>query len=61
MKPKMKRLVSRRNRQAFKEIREFLRAVESYPERVAKEPTLTFRRHLSSLMAAPQDDAPRRH
>jgi hypothetical protein len=61
MKPKMKRLVSHRNRQAFKEIREFLRAVESYPERVAKEPTITFRRHLSSVMAAPEDDAPRRH
>jgi hypothetical protein len=61
MKPKMQRQVSHRNRQAFEEIQEFLRAVESYPERVAKEPTITFRRHLSSLIAAPQDDARRRH
>jgi len=61
MKPKMRRHVSHRNRRAFEEIREFLRAVESYPERVAKEPTITFRRHLSRLIAAPEDDAPRRH
>ncbi|HXO36502.1 MAG TPA: hypothetical protein VN901_29510 [Candidatus Acidoferrales bacterium] len=61
MKPKMQGPISHPNRQAFEEIREFLRAVESYPERVAKEPTITFRRHLSSLIAAPEDDAPRRH
>jgi len=61
MKPKMQRHVLHRNRQAFEEIKEFLRAVESYPERVAKEPTITFRRHLSSLIAAPEDDVPRRH
>jgi hypothetical protein len=61
MKPKMQRHISYRNRQAFEEIQEFLRAVESYPERVAKEPTITFRRHLSSLIAAPEDDAPRPH
>jgi hypothetical protein len=61
MKPKMQRHIAHRNRQAFEEIQEFLRAVESYPERVAKEPTITFRRHLSSLIAAPEHDAPRRH
>jgi hypothetical protein len=34
------------------EIQNFLRAVDSYPARVAKEPRVTFREHLSSISAA---------
>jgi hypothetical protein len=52
------------------EIQKFLRAVNSYPARVAKEPRLTFQQHLSSIFAAGSDDvkaddrrdrSPRRH
>jgi hypothetical protein len=35
------------------EIQNFLRAVDSYPARVAKEPRVTFRQHLCSIFAAP--------
>ena len=35
-----------RNEQASEEIQKFLRALDSYPERVAKEPSVSFRRHL---------------
>jgi queuine/archaeosine tRNA-ribosyltransferase len=37
------------------EIQNFLRAVDSYPERVAKEPSVTFQQHLGSIFAAPSD------
>ncbi|MGO9165682.1 MAG: hypothetical protein ACLP56_02300 [Candidatus Sulfotelmatobacter sp.] len=66
MKPKMphhvqpRESVSHRNEQVAEEIQKFLRAVDSYPERVAKEPRLSFRRHLSSLFTA-HGDRPRRH
>jgi hypothetical protein len=49
------------------EIQNFLRAVDSYPARVAKEPRVTFREHLSSISAARnvedarRDSRPRRH
>ena len=52
------------------EIQNFLRAVNSYPARVAKEPRLTFQQHLSSIFAAGtenvkaddrRDRGPRRH
>lgn len=52
------------------EIRNFLRAVNSYPARVAKDPHVTFQQHLSSIFAAVGEDVkaddrrdrnPRRH
>ena len=53
--------VLHRNEQVSEEIQKFLRAVDSYPDRVAKEPGLSFRRHLSSLFATPPNAKPRRH
>ena len=50
-----------------KEIQNFLQAVNSYAARVAKEPGISFRQHLSSIFAArssgddPCDTRPRRH
>jgi hypothetical protein len=41
--------------EAQKEIRSFLRAVNSYPARVAKEPHVSFQQHLSSTFAAPNE------
>jgi len=49
-----KKLV-RRNQQASEEIQKFFTAVDSYPERVAQEPSLSFRRHLSTLLEASPD------
>ena len=37
------------------EIQNFLRAVDSYPARVAKEPRVTFKQHLCSIFAASSD------
>jgi hypothetical protein len=37
------------------EIQSFLQALDSYPARVAKEPSLSFRQHLISLFAARSD------
>jgi hypothetical protein len=57
MKPKMQHHVQpresvvHRNAQVSEEIQKFFRAVDSYPARVAKEPSISFRRHLSSLFA----------
>ena len=34
------------------EIRDFLRAVASYPDRAAKEPSVSFQQHLCSIFAA---------
>jgi hypothetical protein len=34
------------------EIRDFLRAVASYPDRAAKEPSVSFHEHLCSIFAA---------
>jgi hypothetical protein len=45
-----------RNAQVREEIRNFLRAVDSYPDRAAKEPRLSFRQHLSSFFATAHDD-----
>jgi hypothetical protein len=49
-----------RNQQARKDIRRFLLAVRSYPDRVAQEPRITFEQHLSSLFAAAKPDSRRR-
>ena len=50
------------------EIQNFLRAVNSYAARVAREPRVSFQQHLSSIFAARNDDdndrlesRPRRH
>ncbi|MFZ0416502.1 MAG: hypothetical protein WAM04_00240 [Candidatus Sulfotelmatobacter sp.] len=50
-----------RNEQVSEEIEKFLRAVDSYPDRVAKEPSISFRRHLSSLFATSPNGKRRRH
>jgi hypothetical protein len=42
------------------EIRDFLRAVNSYAARVAKEPRISFRQHLSSIFAARNNEPDRR-
>ncbi len=51
------------NKQATEEIQKFLRALDSYPERVAKEPGVSFRRHLSGIFKASRKkpDEPLRH
>ena len=41
--------------EAQEEIQNFLRAVDSYPARVAKEPRVTFQQHLCSIFAARND------
>lgn len=47
-----------RNEYAKEEIRNFLLAVNSYPECAAKNPSLTFEQYLSSLLAdRPKDSA----
>jgi hypothetical protein len=38
------------------EIRNFLRAVDSYAARVAKEPRVTFRQHLCSISAGRNEE-----
>ncbi len=62
--------VARNKDDVQEEIQNFLRAVNSYPARVAKEPRVTFQQHLSSIFAAGSDDVkvddrrdrgPRRH
>jgi hypothetical protein len=42
-------------REVQEEIQNFLRAVDSYPARVAKEPSVTFQQHLGSIFAASSD------
>jgi hypothetical protein len=39
------------NRQVQEEIQNFLRALDSYPARAAKEPQVSFQQHLSSVFA----------
>ena len=68
MKPKVfyqiqpREVVSLRTEQVQEEIQSFLEAVDSYPARVAKEPSVSFHQHLSSIFAARNDrrDLPRR-
>ncbi len=45
----------RRNQQASEEIQKFLWAVDSYPDRVAKEPGLSFHRHLANFFPVRYD------
>ncbi len=44
-----------RNVQVQREIENFLRALDSYPARVAREPRVSFRQHLCSVFAAARD------
>jgi hypothetical protein len=39
-------------REAQREIDSFLRAIDSYPDRFAREPYLSFQQHLSSIVTA---------
>jgi hypothetical protein len=48
-----------RKEQAQQEIQNFLFAVSSYPERAEKDPALTFRQHLCSVLATSDDRSPR--
>lgn len=70
MKQKMQYAVQLRqsappsNKQVAEEIQDFLRALDSYPARVAKEPRLSFQQHLCSIFArsadSPRDQRTRR-
>jgi hypothetical protein len=44
------------NAQVQEEIQNFLLALDSYPDRVAKEPRVSFHQHLCSFFAAAHDD-----
>jgi hypothetical protein len=46
------------NKQVQSEIRNFLEALDSYPERFAEEPGITFEQHLCNLVCAARE--PRR-
>jgi hypothetical protein len=68
MRPKVidrlqpREVVHLRSEQVQEEIQSFLEAVDSYPARVAKEPSVSFHQHLCSIFAARNDrrDLPRR-
>ena len=50
--------------QVRREINNFLQALDSYPDRVAKEPNVTFQQHLCSIFAGRDDrrrNRPSRH
>ena len=38
------------NRQALEEISNFLRALDSYPDRVARDPEISFEQHRDSML-----------
>ena len=40
------------NEQVLQEMQAFLRALESYPDRFASDPTVTFEQHRSNLIPA---------
>ncbi len=44
-----------RSVQVQREIQNFLQALDSYPARVAREPRLSFHKHLCSVFAAARD------
>ncbi|HXM64801.1 MAG TPA: hypothetical protein VN950_28315 [Terriglobales bacterium] len=45
---------STREHNVQREIDSFLRAINSYPDRFAREPYLSFQQHLSSIVTAEQ-------
>jgi len=49
------------SQQAQEEIQNFLRAVDSYPERFAKEPRLSFQRYLRSFLSPPAEERGNTH
>ncbi len=52
------------NAHVRREINNFLQALDSYPDRVAKEPNVTFQQHLCSIFAGRDDrrrNRPSRH
>ena len=49
------------NEQVLMEVQSFLQALASYPDRFAKEPTVSFEQHLCSLVEATQSEARRRN
>lgn len=49
-------IVALRHEQVEEEIQNFLLAVDSYPNRVVKEPGVTFQQHLSSFFASASRD-----
>jgi hypothetical protein len=60
MKPKVHgqvqpREVVRRDAQVRQEIQNFLIALDSYPDRAAREPRISFQQHLCSIFTAPDD------
>ena len=68
MKPKVReqlqpRRTGLRDAQVREEIRNFLRALDSYPACAAKKPRVTFQQHLGSIFAAREGEqnSRRRH
>jgi hypothetical protein len=51
---------SKENDQVAEEIKTFLRALNSYPQRFAKEPSLSFHQHLVHFFEARHGDSQRR-
>lgn len=47
------------NREALVELENFLRAVDSYPERFASEPSVSFEQHRNSLQLHNLESLPR--
>lgn len=47
--------------QVQQEIDNFLRALDSYPARAAKEPNVTFQQYITSIFAADRSTPRRRH
>jgi hypothetical protein len=47
-----------RDQDAEQEIDSFLRALRSYPDRFVREPSLSFRQHLSSIVTAAHASTP---
>jgi hypothetical protein len=63
MKPKMRELANKRrlgNEDVRKEIACFLRALHSYPERFAQNPSLSFEEHRSALVRTGKPEHRRR-
>jgi hypothetical protein len=54
-------VVPERGREVQSEIDSFLRAVQSYPDRFAREPYLSFQQHLSSIVVANHTEEDPRH
>jgi hypothetical protein len=63
MKPKMRERTNKRrsgNEDVRKEIECFLRALHSYPERFAQNPSLSFEQHRSALIRSGKTEHRRR-